>query len=79
MIRYIANRTFTIYLFHFPLLLFFASILNHNPKSYYEMSFLFVIVLISCIFLASFTENKKYFYKKQITSLWNIIEGKIKK
>lgn len=78
-IRFFANSSFSIYLFHFPLLLFFGAVLNHNPTSIVDIVVLFSITLTTCLLLAQVTEKKKYFYKKHITLIWNNIENRIKR
>ncbi|KAB7892668.1 acyltransferase family protein [Poseidonibacter ostreae] len=78
-IRFFANSSFSIYLFHFPIFLFFAALLNHNPNSILDIIILFSITLASCLALAQVTENKKHIYKKYITILWEKVESRIKK
>ncbi len=79
MIRFFANSSFSIYLFHFPLLLFFGAVLSHNPNSIVDIIILFTLTLVSCLIIAQFTEKKKYFYKKYITLIWNSVENRMKK
>lgn len=76
-IRFFANSSFSIYLFHFPLLLFFGAVLNHNPESISDIVILFSVTLVSCLALAEVTEKKKYIYKKYITNIWNAIQNRI--
>lgn len=78
-IRFFANSSFSIYLFHFPLLLFFGAILNHDPSSSMDIMILFIVTFIACILLAQITEKKKYIYKKYIVLIWNYMENRIKK
>ncbi|MDZ7695440.1 MAG: acyltransferase family protein [Deltaproteobacteria bacterium] len=70
-IRYLANCTFTIYLFHFPLLLFYGALLRHSAGSLLDVVLLFGITFISCLFLASFTEKKKHVFKRCINAILN--------
>jgi len=79
MIRFFANSSFSIYLFHFPLFLFFAALFNHNPNSVIDIVVLFIVTILSCIIIAQYTENKKYVYKKYITIIWTNIERRIQK
>lgn len=78
-IKFFANSSFSLYLFHFPLLLFFGAILNHNPNSGIDIFILFSLTFTSCILLAQFTEKKKYVYKKYITFFWEKLEKGTKK
>lgn len=79
LIKFFANSSFSIYLFHFPLFLFFAAILHHNPNSIIDIFILFFVTFLMCILLAQFTEKKKHVYKKYITFIWEKVEKRIKK
>ena len=78
-IRFFANSSFSLYLFHFPLLLFFGAVLNHNPNSIIDIVLLFCVTFVSCLLLAQVTEKKKYVYKRYITFIWEKVENRIKK
>jgi peptidoglycan/LPS O-acetylase OafA/YrhL len=79
MIRFFANSSFSIYLFHFPLLLFFGALFDHNPNSIVNIVILFFTTIVTCLLLAQVTEKKKYVYKKYITLIFEKIENRIKK
>lgn len=79
MIRFFTNSSFSLYLFHFPLLLFFGALFNHNPNSLVDVVVLFSVTLISCLALAQVTEHKKYWYKKHIVLVWGKVEKRIQK
>jgi len=78
-IRFFANSSFSIYLFHFPLFLFFGAVLNHNPDSIIDIIILFSATFISCLAFAQVTEKKKYVYKKYVILIWNSIENRIQR
>lgn len=59
-----AKHTFTLYLFHQPLILVFAALISGNPKSNYFYFQTMTCVGISIYFLAKISENKKHLYKK---------------
>lgn len=63
-VRGIAGISFSIYLYHFPLLLFWGAILKHDPSSFIDITILFLVTLLSIIILAQYTEKKKYVFKK---------------
>lgn len=77
-IRYFANSSFSIYLFHFPLLLFFGALLHHNPNSPIDIVILFTVTLVACLLLAKVTEKKKNVYKKYVTRTFDTIEKRFK-
>jgi hypothetical protein len=65
-IRFFAGYTFSMYLLHFPLLNFFASMIDSN--------LLVITLTISCIFVVgSFTEKKKYVFRRGISFLMDRI------
>ena len=76
-IRYFASTTFTLYLFHFPLLLFYGAILNHNPNSTQDIILLGVITFVTCLLIAEYTERKKYIFKKYIAIVYEKILQKL--
>jgi len=67
-IRYLSSITFTLYMFHLPLLLFVAAVVPYNKADYAHMVPLILLVLIIVAGIASFTEKRRGFYK-------NILEG----
>ena len=75
LIRYLANSAFTIYLFHFPLFLFFTAALGLEPGSIIQMAGLFGVTLLSCLLLAGVTEKKKGAWKRYLTRLFDRAES----
>jgi peptidoglycan/LPS O-acetylase OafA/YrhL len=61
-IRYLASHTFSLYLYHVPLLLFFKVMIDHNPNSPLCIMIMLVLVFYSIVILAKYTERKKPFY-----------------
>lgn len=58
-IRTWAAATFSIYLFHYPLLQFFAALFRLEPRSPVAIAVLFVATVWTCRILARFTEQRK--------------------
>jgi peptidoglycan/LPS O-acetylase OafA/YrhL len=59
LIRLCASYTFSLYLFHIPLLSFYRALLNHDPNSLISFSALVIATLGSVVVLGWYTEHKK--------------------
>lgn len=68
-IRFLANRTFSIYLFHFPLLGLFNALLPAMDNNLLRWSSILLATLVSIFILSTYTEQKKYIYSNIINSL----------
>jgi len=64
-IRFLAGFTFSLYLFHQPLILFFAALIDGNPQRLWFYSEVMLLVVISVFLLGSVTERRKRFYHRQ--------------
>lgn len=71
LIRYLANRTFSIYLFHFPLIGFFNAVLPHGIDERVRWFSIAVLTIISVFTLSRYTEQKKHLYSKWLRTLFN--------
>jgi peptidoglycan/LPS O-acetylase OafA/YrhL len=63
-IRWAASYTFSLYLFHRPLILFFTALIHGDPRTsgfYYGVV---VLVLVSVVALGSVTEHRKSWFKR---------------
>ncbi len=63
-IRFLAGFTFSLYLFHQPLIFFFAALIqgdNQGPWFYTQVT---VAVMLSILLLGSVTEQRKHFYRR---------------
>jgi peptidoglycan/LPS O-acetylase OafA/YrhL len=65
-IRRGAGATFSIYLFHYPLLQFYAALLALDPKSPASPVVLFLLTVATCSVLAVFTESRKDFARSVV-------------
>ena len=68
-VRYLANRTFSIYLFHFPLIGFFNAVLPQAMDNQLRWCMISIMTILSIFILSSYTEQKKHVYSKWITTL----------
>tara|TARA_R110002073_G_scaffold129900_2_gene276386 strand:+ start:1526 stop:2632 length:1107 start_codon:yes stop_codon:yes gene_type:complete len=75
-IRLIAGSTFSLYLLHQPLLIFFHSIFyfeNHSLKTYI---LILVATVITAFLISLITEQKKFIWRRWITNIFEFIEVK---
>jgi peptidoglycan/LPS O-acetylase OafA/YrhL len=77
-IRFLADSSFAIYLFHFPLLLMFASVLELKTDSLNDAITLFTVTFTVCLLLSFLTERKKKAYKTATTQIWVFLEKRIR-
>jgi peptidoglycan/LPS O-acetylase OafA/YrhL len=70
-IRYMACSTFSIYLFHAPLLIFLYTIFKVNPESGFEIEATALFVFICCIILSYIGERQVIFYRRIVTRILN--------
>ena len=77
-IRYLSSITFTLYMFHLPLLLFVSAIIPYNKADYAHVVPLIFLVLIVVAGIASFTEKRRGFYKNALESILAFVERNYK-
>ena len=64
-IKYFASISFSLYLFHYPLLYFYAGLLETNISvSLYKTILLIILIVLSVSILAYISEYQKNRYKK---------------
>lgn len=78
-IRFFANISFSLYVFHFPLMLFSASVLLKYFDISNEMQFILqTLIIMVCVYLLSFiSERKKRAYFKFFQSIITYIKNTI--
>ena len=72
-IRYMAGFTFSLYLYHLPLLLVFSVVLDHDPASAFDQAILYTLTLVTVWLLGLFTEQKKDVFREVIDRAWNVV------
>lgn len=77
-IRYLSSITFTLYMFHLPLLLFIGAVVPYDKQNYMHLIPLIVLVLVIVAVIASFTEKKRGFYKHILEVIFLFVEKKYK-
>lgn len=73
-IRYLAGATFSIYLFHQPLLWFYSAVFSSVEEGIPRYMVVVPFTLVSAFVLSSFTEKKKDVWKKWLEQLVGLIE-----
>ena len=63
-----ASYTFTLYLMHYPLLLFFSIVLGHQPRSAASLALIVAATLAAVVLIAQFTEHRKGAYRRAIVA-----------
>lgn len=69
-IRFLAGFTFSIYLFHMPLLHFFGALVQHNAENQISQSFIIIATVASTLLLGIFTEQKKSTVRQWVTAIF---------
>lgn len=64
-----ASYTFTLYLLHYPMLLFLSAALGHEPGSPVSLGLLVALTLVAVIAVAPFTEHRKDAYRQALLLL----------
>jgi len=70
LIRYLASFTFTIYLMHFPLMLFFVALIPGARQNAADQVLLLFAVGISIFVIGLFTEHKKHFARNLLAKVF---------
>jgi peptidoglycan/LPS O-acetylase OafA/YrhL len=70
-LRWLANHSFSLYLFHFPLLLFIRALGLFKPFIWWQAALEVGLILAIIFTLSEFTESKRPLLQKWITQLWD--------
>lgn len=62
-VRFLASYTFTLYLLHQPLLLFWGAVIHGNPGAYGYWGMITTMVALSVLLLGHVTENRRHLLK----------------
>lgn len=74
-ISILSNCSFTLYLFHMPLLFLFSSFEFYDKTNFYHQIILISSVLVSVYFIAQQTEWKVDFWRKVVSKIISLIEN----
>jgi peptidoglycan/LPS O-acetylase OafA/YrhL len=79
-IRILAAGAFSLYLYHFPLLILVRAVVPYDRSDALTKVAIFAVVFVACYTLAQITESKKHWYAAMIYRLldaWRLIRAKI--
>lgn len=77
-IRFLASFTFSVYLFHMPLLHFFSALIRHDPTNAFDQTFILFSSFASALLLGTITEHKKSQTKIIIVAIKRVFFSKSK-
>ncbi|ABG58167.1 acyltransferase family protein [Cytophaga hutchinsonii] len=63
-IKWFSSVTFSVYLFHFPVMILFGVLGFYNKESVLEVLILVLGIVVFCCFLGYYTEQKRFVFKK---------------
>ena len=69
-VRFLAGYTFTLYLLHQPLFLFWAAVIRGDPKGYGYWLLTTVMVALSVGLVGYFTESKRHLLKRWLEHIF---------
>jgi len=72
-IRYLAQSTFTLYLFHFPVIFFLYAALKPDKNSALQVGTIAILVFLSCLAFSYIGERNGYAYRRLFLSGINFI------
>ncbi len=75
-IRRVASYTFSLYIFHYPLITFWKAMLNHNADGFdpFYRGLVYAGTIIPIIFLARILEHKKRYYRNLFIHLFTVAQ-----
>ncbi len=76
-IRFAASFTFSLYLFHRPLLLMWTAIVDGDPRSSVFLLVVILLVAISVVVLAMATERRKDWYKAKTAAAFDLLAKRL--
>jgi peptidoglycan/LPS O-acetylase OafA/YrhL len=77
-VRWVADHTFSLYLYHFPLVIFATAWFHiHNP-GVGQAIVVMTAILVIIVGLSLLTESKRRAWHQGITAIWNWFEGRLK-
>jgi peptidoglycan/LPS O-acetylase OafA/YrhL len=71
-IKYLSSITFSLYLFHLPMLIFIAAVVPYDKSNYLHVICLLVGVLLVVILLSEVTEKQRYHLKALFAKVFSV-------
>lgn len=76
-VQRIASFTFSLYLFHYPMLIFGKCVLQMDQRPLLVKVFALILLVVVCAGLAQFTENKRPWLHSQLERLLRLFNNRI--
>jgi peptidoglycan/LPS O-acetylase OafA/YrhL len=70
-VQWAAGHTFSLYLYHYPIILFFHAIGVFNPYVWWQAVIEIALILGCVIALSELTESKRHLWRKAMEHIWN--------
>lgn len=77
-IRWMGNRTFSLYLFHMPITQFIVAVIPTPPSSWQTRVLVFLGVPVVTMLLAEVTERRKEFWRRGFSALFDLARVRFK-
>lgn len=74
-IRWLAGRTFSTYLFHYPLLALAYVLFHYDRSSHIQLAAVFLGVLLSCFALSLISEDQKKWWRNLVRWIFASVQG----
>jgi len=69
-IKYLSSITFSLYLYHGPMLIFLAAIVTYNKSSYLQTIGLMAVLLVTVAILSQITEKQRNIWKRVLENIF---------
>jgi peptidoglycan/LPS O-acetylase OafA/YrhL len=69
-IRFLANYTFTLYLLHQPLFLFWSAVVRGDPNAPWYWTIVTVLTMLSVVAVGYFTENRRHGFRLALVAVF---------
>ncbi len=69
-IKYLSSITFSLYLYHLPILVFIGAVLKYNKSSYIQVILILMCVVAIVSFLSEITEKHRGYFKTLIKNIF---------
>lgn len=75
-VRWVADHTFSLYLYHFPLIIFATAVVPFDHANWIQAAMVMVVILGVIVVLSWLTESKRKAWHQAFTGIWNRLEAR---
>ena len=72
-VRWMADHTFSLYVYHFPLIVFFTAIWPFDHHSFWQCGLVAIAILVVIVGLSALTESKRRTWHRCFAAIWDWI------